>query len=306
MLLVSAGLLLCRAPGAPPPVDAALLGSLGRRAAEARAHGAHRATGSHAAGPPGPDHAASPLPRSPPPVLGCERNVKEKENEVRTGVQEGEKAVPVDRMGYDVLALDERWSYRACLLQSLFPLQVQFAKQLTSKGVVTTLLTTRIITRTAAVDARPAAVKTFSDGHDEGGFAVLTQHATSEASARTPQTYIRDGAEKDRLFRAIDTEPAVRRKADGAMRWIDGSERYAERLVAFACVEGLHCDFACLLYDLLRSKLNEARVCAIVANAVDIEREFVCAVLHAAFVGMNDALMSQYIEFVADRLLMAL
>jgi ribonucleoside-diphosphate reductase subunit M2 len=124
------------------------------------------------------------------------------------------------------------------------------------------------------------------------------------------------------------------------MRWIDGGERFAERLVAFACVEGiffsgsfcaifwlkkrglmpgltfsnelisrdegLHCDFACLLYDLLRGKLDESRVREIVADAVDIEREFVCDALPVALVGMNGALMSQYIEFVADRLLMAL
>ncbi|RVW45152.1 Ribonucleoside-diphosphate reductase small chain [Vitis vinifera] len=125
-----------------------------------------------------------------------------------------------------------------------------------------------------------------------------------------------------------------------ALRWIDGSETFAERLLAFACVEGiffsgsfcsifwlkkrglmpgltfsnelisrdegLHCDFACLLYSLLRNKLSEERVKAIVADSVDIEREFVCDALPCALVGMNSALMSQYIEFVADRLLGAL
>ncbi|OEL17009.1 Ribonucleoside-diphosphate reductase small chain [Dichanthelium oligosanthes] len=172
------------------------------------------------------------------------------------------------------------------------------------------------------------------------GFQIAIENIHSEMYSLLLETYIRDGAEKDRLFRAIDTVPAVRRKADWAMRWIDGGERFAERLVAFACVEGiffsgsfcaifwlkkrglmpgltfsnelisrdegLHCDFACLLYDLLRGKLDEDRVREIVADAVDIEREFVCDALPVALVGMNGGLMSQYIEFVADRLLMAL
>jgi len=172
------------------------------------------------------------------------------------------------------------------------------------------------------------------------GFQIAIENIHSEMYSLLLETYIRDDAEKDRLFRAIDTVPAVRRKADWAMRWIDGGERFAERLVAFACVEGiffsgsfcaifwlkkrglmpgltfsnelisrdegLHCDFACLLYELLRSKLDEARVREIVADAVDIEREFVCDALPVALVVMNGGLMSQYIEFVADRLLMAL
>ncbi|TYH64594.1 hypothetical protein ES332_D07G277500v1 [Gossypium tomentosum] len=127
---------------------------------------------------------------------------------------------------------------------------------------------------------------------------------------------------------------------DWALKWIDGGEAFAERLIAFACVEGiffsgsfcaifwlkkrglmpgltfsnelisrdegLHCDFACLLYSLLQSKLSEERVKGIVRDAVDIEREFVCDALPCALVGMNGELMSQYIEFVADRLLGAL
>ncbi|CAM0905533.1 unnamed protein product [Alopecurus aequalis] len=146
------------------------------------------------------------------------------------------------------------------------------------------------------------------------GFQIAIENIHSEMYSLLLETYIRDDAEKDRLFRAVDTVPAVRRKAVWAMRWIDGGERFAERLVAFACVEGiffsgsfcaifwlkkrglmpgltfsnelisrdegLHCDFACLLYDLLKSKLDESRVREIVADA--------------------------YVEFVADRLLMAL
>ncbi|MBA0789059.1 hypothetical protein Gotri_027266 [Gossypium trilobum] len=154
------------------------------------------------------------------------------------------------------------------------------------------------------------------------------------------ETYIKDSDEKNRLFRAIETVPCVAKKAEWAMKWIDGGETFAERLIAFACVEGiffsgsfcaifwlkkrglmpgltfsnelisrdegLHCDFACLLYSLLRSKLSEERVRGIVRDAVDIEREFVCDALPCALVGMNGELMSRYIEFVADRLLGAL
>jgi ribonucleoside-diphosphate reductase subunit M2 len=124
------------------------------------------------------------------------------------------------------------------------------------------------------------------------------------------------------------------------MKWINGSQSFAERIVAFACVEGiffsgsfcsifwlkkrglmpgltfsnelisrdegLHCDFACLIYSLLRTKFDEDRLKAIVCDAVEIEREFVCDALSCALVGMNRELMSQYIEFVADRLLAAL
>nr|GLL16536.1 ribonucleoside-diphosphate reductase small chain [Ipomoea trifida] len=123
------------------------------------------------------------------------------------------------------------------------------------------------------------------------------------------ETYIKDSEEKDRLFHAIDTVPCVEKKAKWALRWIDGSESFAERLLAFACVEGiifsgsfcaifwlkkrglmpelsfsnelisrdegLHCDFACMLYGLLRRKLSEERVKSLVVEAVDIEREFV-------------------------------
>ncbi|CAI9763135.1 unnamed protein product [Fraxinus pennsylvanica] len=154
------------------------------------------------------------------------------------------------------------------------------------------------------------------------------------------ESYIKDSEEKNRLFHAIETVPCVGKKAKWALRWIDGSESFAERILAFACVEGiffsgsfcaifwlkkrglmpgltfsnelisrdegLHCDFACLLYSLLRMKLSEDRVKGIVADAVDIEREFVCDALPCALVGMNGDLMSQYIEFVADRLLNAL
>ncbi|KAI3417925.1 uncharacterized protein J3R85_014057 [Psidium guajava] len=153
------------------------------------------------------------------------------------------------------------------------------------------------------------------------GFQIAIENIHSEMYSLLLETYIKDPAEKDRLFRAVDTS-------------------FAERLLAFACVEGiffsgsfcsifwlkkrglmpgltfsnelisrdegLHCDFACLLYSLLRKKPSEERVRGIVREAVDIEREFICDALPCALVGMNQDLMGQYIEFVADRLLGAL
>ncbi|MED6123968.1 hypothetical protein PIB30_054553 [Stylosanthes scabra] len=172
------------------------------------------------------------------------------------------------------------------------------------------------------------------------GFQIAIENIHSEMYSLLLETYIKDSTEKNRLFHAIETVPCVKKKAEWALCWIDGSESFAERIVAFACVEGiffsgsfcsifwlkkrglmpgltfsnelisrdegLHCDFACLLYSLLKKKLPEERVKGIVKDAVVIEREFVCDALPCALVGMNGELMSQYIEFVADRLLVAL
>ncbi|RDY05487.1 hypothetical protein CR513_10675, partial [Mucuna pruriens] len=169
------------------------------------------------------------------------------------------------------------------------------------------------------------------------GFQIAMENIHSEMYSLLLDTYIKDSEQKVHLFRAIDTIPCVAKKAQWALRWIDSSESFAERIVAFACVEGiffsgsfcaifwlkkrglmpgltfsnelisrdegLHCDFACLLYSLLGKKLTEERVKSIVHDAVNIEREFVCEALPCALVGMNGDLMSQYIEFVADRLL---
>ncbi|KAK8949797.1 hypothetical protein KSP40_PGU012441 [Platanthera guangdongensis] len=172
------------------------------------------------------------------------------------------------------------------------------------------------------------------------GFQIAIENIHSEMYSLLLETYIKDSGEKSRLFRAIETIPCVARKAQWALRWIDASDRFAERILAFACVEGiffsgsfcsifwlkkrglmpgltfsnelisrdegLHCDFACLLYKLLNNKLSEDRVRGIIADAVDIEKEFVCDALPCALIGMNADLMSQYIEFVADHLLVAL
>ncbi|XP_051113766.1 ribonucleoside-diphosphate reductase small chain [Andrographis paniculata] len=172
------------------------------------------------------------------------------------------------------------------------------------------------------------------------GFQIAIENIHSEMYSLLLETYIKDSDEKHLLFRAIDTIPCVEKKAQWALRWIDASESFAERLIAFACVEGiffsgsfcaifwlkkrglmpgltfsnelisrdegLHCDFACLMYSLLKTKVSEEKVKGIVAEAVEIEREFVCDALPCALVGMNGKLMSEYIEFVADRLLVAL
>ncbi|XP_022939079.1 ribonucleoside-diphosphate reductase small chain-like [Cucurbita moschata] len=172
------------------------------------------------------------------------------------------------------------------------------------------------------------------------GFQIAIENIHSEMYSLLLETYIKASVEKNRLFHAIETVPCITKKAEWALNWIDGSESFAERLIAFACVEGiffsgsfcaifwlkkrglmpgltfsnelisrdegLHCDFACLLYSLMRKKLSEEKVQGIVREAVDIEREFVCEALPCALVGMNGDLMSEYIEFVADRLLVAL
>ena len=172
------------------------------------------------------------------------------------------------------------------------------------------------------------------------GFQIAIENIHSEMYSLLIDCYVKDTAEKTRLFRAIDTIPAVKKKADWALRWIGDDASFAERLVAFAAVEGiffsgsfcsifwlkkrglmpgltfsnelisrdegLHCDFACHLYSLLTRKLSQERVHEIIADAVEIEKEFVTESLPCGLIGMNADLMKQYIEFVADRLLVAL
>ncbi|GER32347.1 ribonucleoside-diphosphate reductase small chain [Striga asiatica] len=172
------------------------------------------------------------------------------------------------------------------------------------------------------------------------GFQIAMENIHSEMYSLLLETYIKDSNEKNRLFNAIENIPCVERKAKWALNWIKSASSFAERLVAFACVEGiffsgsfcaifwlkkrgmmpgltfsnelisrdegLHCDFACLLYSLLRKQLHWQRIQLIVQEAVEIETEFVCDALPCALIGMNSDLMSQYIKFVADRLLVAL
>ena len=166
------------------------------------------------------------------------------------------------------------------------------------------------------------------------GFQIMMENIHSETYALLIDTYIKDPQEKNRLFHAIETIPAVTRKAEWALRWIENGS-FAERLVAFAAVEGiffsgsfcsifwlkkrglmpgltfsnelisrdegLHCEFACLLYGMLNNKLSEEAVYNIIRDAVAIEKEFITDDLPVALIGMNAKLMQQYIEFVADR-----
>lgn len=171
------------------------------------------------------------------------------------------------------------------------------------------------------------------------GFQIMMENIHSETYSLLIDTYIKNPEEKDRLFNALETVPCVKRKGEWALKWIN-SENFTERLIAFAAVEGiffsgsfcsifwlkkrglmpgltfsnelisrdegLHCDFACLLYGMLQNQLPQERVHAIIKDAVTIEQEFVTDALPVNLIGMNAKLMSQYIEFVADRLLVAL
>ncbi|MBX9766279.1 MAG: ribonucleotide-diphosphate reductase subunit beta, partial [Bdellovibrionales bacterium] len=172
------------------------------------------------------------------------------------------------------------------------------------------------------------------------GFQIAIENIHAETYSLLIDTYIKDPAERARLFNAIETVPCVKKKADWAMKWIESTDSFAERLIAFAAVEGiffsgsfcsifwlkkrglmpgltfsnelisrdegLHCDFACHLYGLLENKPSEERVKQIISDAVEIEKEFITSSLPVDLIGMNSKLMSQYIEFVADRLLVAL
>lgn len=166
------------------------------------------------------------------------------------------------------------------------------------------------------------------------GFQIMMENIHSETYALLIDTYVKDPVEKDKLFHAIETVPAVKKKAEWALRWIKNGN-FAQRLVAFAAVEGiffsgsfcsifwlkkrglmpgltfsnelisrdegLHCEFACLLYSMLQNKLTQEEVYAIITDAVTIEKQFITEALPVNLIGMNAQLMQQYIEFVADR-----
>lgn len=159
----------------------------------------------------------------------------------------------------------------------------------------------------------------------------------SETYSLLIDAYIVDPAEKDYLFHAVQNVPVINKKAEWAMKWIKGTNSFAERLIAFAAIEGIffsgsfcsifwlkkrglmpgltfsnelisrdegmHTDFACLIYKHLNNKLSNERIIEIIHNAVEIELEFVCDALPVELIGMNSKLMSQYIKFCADRLL---
>ncbi|MEN9297521.1 MAG: Ribonucleoside-diphosphate reductase [Bacteroidota bacterium] len=172
------------------------------------------------------------------------------------------------------------------------------------------------------------------------GFQIMMENIHSETYSLLIDSYISDPKEKDHLLRAIETIDCVKKKADWALKWIE-SDNFVERLISFAAVEGiffsgsfcsifwlkkrglmpglsfsnelisrdegLHCDFACLLYaDHINNKLTQDRIYEIILEAVEIEKEFVTVALPVSLIGMNAEMMCQYIDFVADRLLVAL
>jgi len=172
------------------------------------------------------------------------------------------------------------------------------------------------------------------------GFQIMMENIHSETYSLLIDTYVKDEAEKAELFNALEVFPAIRKKADWALKWIE-SDSFAERLIAFAAVEGIffsgafcsiywlkkrglmpgltfsnelisrdegvHCDFAVHLHNHhLINKVPKDRIKQIIVDALDIEREFVTESLPVSLIGMNAALMTQYLEFVADRLLVEL
>lgn len=174
------------------------------------------------------------------------------------------------------------------------------------------------------------------------GFQIMIENIHAEMYSLLIDTYIKDPSERSFLFNAIDTIPCVRKKGDWAMRWIENkTSSFGERIVAFAAVEGiffsgsfaaifwlkkrglmpgltfsnelisrdegLHCDFACLLFKHLKyTRPSIETITSIIVEAVEIEKEFLTESLPVALIGMNCNLMCQYIEFVADRLLLTL
>eukprot|EP00854_Cymbomonas_tetramitiformis_P001541 gene1541-2172_t len=133
------------------------------------------------------------------------------------------------------------------------------------------------------------------------GFQIAIENIHSEMYSLLIESFIKDKAEKQHLFRAIQTIPCVQKKAEWAMKWIGSDSTFAERLLGFACVEGIF-----FSGRKLNGKLEESKVVSIVTDAVEIEKEFVCDSLPCDLVGMNNRLMKDYIEFVADRLLVSL
>jgi ribonucleoside-diphosphate reductase subunit M2 len=170
------------------------------------------------------------------------------------------------------------------------------------------------------------------------GFQIAMENIHSEMYSLLIDTYIKENDEKQKLFEALNNFPCIKKKADWAIKWInDKRSSFATRLLAFACVEGiffsgafcsiywlkkrgkmpgltfsnelisrdeaLHTEFAVLLYKKLTKKLSKKKVIEIIKESVEIEKEFICEALPCRLVSMNSKLMSQYIEFVADRLI---
>jgi ribonucleotide reductase beta subunit family protein with ferritin-like domain len=181
----------------------------------------------------------------------------------------------------------------------------------------------------------------ISEGRAFYAFQIAMESIHSETYSLLIETYIKNQDEKMKLFQAINNFGCIKKKSDWAQKWInDNRSGFASRLVAFACIEGiffsgafcsiywlkkrglmpgltfsnelisrdeaLHTEFAVLLYSKLQKKLSKARINEIVKEAVDIETEFICEALPCRLIGMNSMLMTQYIQFVADRLCLQL
>ena len=199
-----------------------------------------------------------------------------------------------------------------------------------SDGIVMENISTRFLN-----DVKPAEARAFYS------FQSAMESIHSEMYSILIETYIKDTEQKNRLFQAIDNYPCIAIKARWAQKWIgDDDASFASRLIAFACVEGiffsssfasiywikkrglmpgltlsnefisrdeaLHTEFAILLYSKLRRKVNKERATEIIREATEIEKEFITESLPCRLIGMNSKLMTQYIEFVADRLLLQL
>ena len=196
-----------------------------------------------------------------------------------------------------------------------------------SDGIVLENLGMRFLSEVQLPEARAAY-----------GFQLMMENVHSETYSLLIDSYIKDAAEKKKLFEAIDNFPCIKKKADWSIKWInDKRSSFAARLVAFACVEGIffsgsfcsifwlkkrglmpgltfsnelisrdegmHTDLAVMLFNKLNKKLNKQKIKEIIKEAVVIEKEFICEALPCKLIGMNSKLMKQYIEFVADRLL---
>ncbi|KAI8474639.1 MAG: ribonucleoside-diphosphate reductase small chain-like protein [Monoraphidium minutum] len=198
-----------------------------------------------------------------------------------------------------------------------------------SDGIVLENLAARFMTEIQVPEARAFY-----------GFQIAIENIHSEMYSLLLEAYVRDASERASLLRAIHTVPVIGAKAAWALRWAGSGAPFAQRLLAFACVEGihfsasfcavfwlkkrglmpgltfsnelisrdegLHTDFACLLYSYLAEPLSEATAHAIVREAVELEASFVAEALRVDLIGMNADLMDRYVEFVADRLLVAL
>ena len=224
-----------------------------------------------------------------------------------------------DGNDWDTLNADEK--YFVTMILAFFA---------SSDGIVLENLASRFMTEVQSSEARAFY-----------GFQIAMENIHSEMYSLLIETYVSDSNEKNKLFNSLDNFPCIKKKADWAIKWInDKDATFATRLIAFACVEGiffsgafcsiywlkkrglmpgltfsnelisrdeaLHTEFAIYLYSKLQNRLLKANLEAIVREAVEIEAEFICDALPCKLIGMNKVLMLQYIEFVADRLLVQL